>query len=256
MNGESKALIDFDEALLKIAAERQLMVNFHGCQQSSGEYRTYPNEVTREGIRGVELNNMKEGPLPACHNAALPFTRYVTGHADYTPIAFTAPGETTWTHQLATLVCFYSPFQCIAEDPEFLLSSEKIQPAINFLKQVPSVWDETIVLPDSEIGELAVIARKKGDDWYLGVLSSGDAKQVKINCDFLGSGEYESEIFLDDVLAEPINLEGLNPRANLSKFNTAVPFKKEEMICTKNTKLTLDIAANGGSVIWFRSIAK
>ncbi|QGY47512.1 alpha-glucosidase [Maribellus comscasis] len=256
MNGETKSLIDFDEALLKLAAERKLMVNFHGCQQSSGEYRTYPNEVSREGIRGVELNNMKEGPLSASHNAALPFTRYVTGHADYTPLAFTAPGETTWAHQLATLVCYYSPFQCIAENPEYLLKTQKIQPAINFINEVPSVWDETFVLPQSKIGELAILARRKGNDWYLGVLSAGEKKQLQVNCNFLKEGNYSAEIFSDDILAEPVPLEGLNPRANLTKRNTAIPFKKEVIICDKNNNLMLNIAANGGAVIWFKAREK
>lgn len=256
MNGESKSLIDFDEALLKLAAERELMVNFHGCQQSSGEYRTYPNEVTREGIRGVELNNMGEGPLPASHNAALPFTRFVTGHADYTPIAFTAPGETTWAHQLATLICFYSPFQCIAENPEYLLNEKRVQPALEFIKNVPSVWDETIVLSESKIGELAILARRKGNDWYLGVLNGGDTKQLQIDCKFLGDGNYSSEIFLDDTTAEPVNLEGISSRANLSLGKTAIPFKKEETICDKNKTLTLDLATNGGGAIWFKAVRK
>ncbi|NEW78353.1 MAG: glycoside hydrolase family 97 protein [Gelidibacter sp.] len=256
MNGEDKSLIDFDEALLRAAAERKLMVNFHGCQQSSGEYRTYPNEVSREGIRGVELNIMKEGPLSASHNAALPFTRYVTGHADYTPLAFTAPGETTWAHQLATLVCYYSTFQTIAENPEYLLKTPKIQSAINFISNVPSVWDETIVLPQSKIGELAILARRKGNDWYLGVLSAGEKKQLEVNCEFLKEGNYSSEIFSDDNSAEPVSLEGLNPRANLTTYKTAIPFKREEVIFGKQKKITLNLAANGGAVIWFKAMDK
>lgn len=252
MNGQDKSLIAFDEALLRQAAERKLMVNFHGCQQSSGEYRTYPNEVTREGIRGVELNNMEEGPLPASHNAALPFTRFVTGHADYTPVAFTSPGETTWAHQLATLVCFYSPFQCIAEDPEYLVNTEKIVPALNFIREVPSVWDETIVIPESKIGELAVLARRKGNEWFLGVLSSGDSRRLNVNCSFLGDRSFEAELFSDDESSERVDLEGLNPRAILKDYRTAVPFKKEEITCDGNTTLTLDVAENGGAVIWFK----
>lgn len=254
MNGETKSLIDFDEALLKLATERKLMVNLHGCQQSSGEYRTYPNEVSREGIRGIELNNMKEGPLPASHNAALPFTRFVTGHADYTPIAFSAPGKTTWAHQLATLVCYYSTFQCIAENPEYLLKSDKIKPALNFLKEVPTVWDETIVLPESKIGKLAAMARRKGTDWYLGVISSGPDRELTLNCNFLSGENYRTEIFTDDKNAEPINLDGLNSRANLTKYKTAIPFKKVEMTGNKNTILKLDLAENGGAVIWFKSL--
>jgi len=254
MNGETKSLIDFDEALLKLAAERKLMVNFHGCQQSSGEYRTYPNEVSREGIRGIELNNMKEGPLTASHNAALPFTRYVTGHADYTPIAFSAPGETSWAQQLATLVCYYSTFQCIAENPEYLLKSDRIKPALNFIKEVPTVWDETIVLPESNIGKLAVMARRKGTDWYLGIISSGPDRELTLNCNFLSGENYRTELFADDKNAEPINLDGLNPRANLTKNKTVIPFKKVEMTSNKNTILKLDLATNGGAVIWFKSL--
>ena len=251
MNGQTKSIIDFDEALLRKAAERQLMVNFHGCQQSSGEYRTYPNEVTREGIRGLEVNHMKEGPLPASHNAALPFTRYVTGHGDYTPIGFTEPGETTWAHQLGTLVAFYSPFNCIAENTQFLLNTESIQPALDFIKEVPSVWDETYVLPQSKIGELAAIARRKNDDWYIGVLSSGEQKELIIDCDFLKDGDYTVHIFPDDTEAEPINLEGLNKEANLRQWNTAVPFKASTQTAISTSKIKLKLAANGGAALRF-----
>jgi len=251
MNGQSKSIISFDEALLRKAAERQLMVNFHGCQQSSGEYRTYPNEVTREGIRGLEVNHMKEGPLTASHNAALPFTRYVTGHGDYTPLGFTEPGETTWAHQLATLVTFYSPFNCIAENTQFLLKTKSIQPALDFIKTVPSVWDETFVLPQSKIGELAAIARRTDNNWYLGVLRSGPAHELQIDCSFLGDGEYTAEIFTDDTKAKRINLEGLNNEANLRQWNTAVPFKKSSETVSKEKTLTVHLAEHGGAVIKF-----
>ncbi len=251
MNGQSKSIIDFDEALLRKAAERQLMVNFHGCQQSSGEYRTYPNEVTREGIRGLEVNHMKEGPLPASHNAALPFTRYVTGHGDYTPVGFTEPGETTWAHQLGTLVAFYSPFNCIAENTQFLLNTKSIRPALDFIKEVPSVWDETYVLPQSKIGELAAIARRKDSNWYIGVISSGDEKELIIDCSFLKDGDYAADIFTDDTETEPINLEGLNKEANLRQWNTAIPFKSDIQTVGPSSKIKLILAVNGGAALRF-----
>ncbi|MEO1010862.1 MAG: glycoside hydrolase family 97 catalytic domain-containing protein [Bacteroidota bacterium] len=254
MNGQSKSLIQFDEALLRKAAERQLMVNFHGCQQSSGEYRTYPNEVTREGIRGLEVNHMKEGPLPASHNVALPFTRYVTGHADYTPLGFTEPGETTWGHQLGTLVAFYSPFNCIAENTQFLLNDPNVRPALNFIREVPAVWDETLVLPQSKIGELAAIARRKGEDWYIGILSSVAAKEVSIDCNFLHQGEYRTEIFLDDLSTQPIDLEGLNPEADLRQWNTAIPFKRVKRQVSSAEQLQLQLASNGGAAISLKKI--
>lgn len=252
MNSQSKSIIAFDEALLRKAAKRQLMVNFHGCQQSSGEYRTYPNEVTREGIRGLEVNHMKEGPLPASHNVALPFTRYVTGHADYTPIGFTEPGETTWAHQLATLVTLYSPFNCIAENTQFLLNNKKVAPALDFIKEVPTVWDETIVLPDSEIGKLAGIARRKGDDWFVGIISSGAKKEIDVACSFLKDGDYTAQIFTDDVTAKPVNLMGLNKEANLRQWATAVPFKTEKTIANTASKITLKMSSNGGAVLHFK----
>ncbi|BDD07728.1 alpha-glucosidase [Fulvitalea axinellae] len=249
MNGHSKTIIDFDETLLRKAAEHQLMVNFHGCQQSSGEYRTYPNEVTREGVRGTELNKMGEGPVTASHNAALPFTRLVAGHADYTPLALTAPGETTWAHQLATLVCFYSPFQCLAENPEFLLTNPRVKPALDFIRNVPSVWDETRVLPGSSIGETAIIARRKNQEWYIGILNAGEAKAIELNPDFLDNETYQTELFSDDLEGEKIDLRPLNPLSNLSKGTETIPFKKESIILKKGKTLRINLAPKGGAVI-------
>ncbi|MFY0601258.1 MAG: glycoside hydrolase family 97 catalytic domain-containing protein [Cyclobacteriaceae bacterium] len=251
MNGQRKSLINFDEAVLKKCAERQLMTNFHGCQQSSGEYRTYPNEVTREGIRGVEVNGMREGMLTASHNAALPFTRYITGHGDYTPIAFTNPGETTWAHQLATMVCFYSPFQCVAEGTDFLLKSEDIQPAMNFIKAVPSVWDETIVLPQSKIGELALMARRKSDLWFVGALNNDEERMVKIDCSFLSEGTYEIEILSDDTETDRIDITGWHPRQYFPEYNQVVPFKKETKTLKSGELLQLDLAKYGGATVRF-----
>jgi alpha-glucosidase len=173
MNSEAKDLIDFEIGLLKAAAKRKLMVNFHGCQASTGESRTYPNEMTREGIRGMELNIMKE-PIPAWHNAALPFTRFITGHGDYTPGFFSNKANTTYTHQLALLYLFNSPFQCIAESPITLVSDAVYKPIIPLLQTLPVTWDETIVLPGSNIGTLAAFARRKGKDWYIAVINGTD----------------------------------------------------------------------------------
>jgi alpha-glucosidase len=174
MNSEAEGLIDFETALLKVAARKKLMVNFHGCQAPTGESKTYPNEMTREGIRGMELNIMKE-PIPAWHNAALPFTRFICGHGDYTPGFFSKKGATTYTHQLALLYLFNSPFQCIAESPVTLLNDPKYAPVLPLLRSLPVTWDETIVLPGSAIGQLAAFARRKGNDWYVAVINGSDS---------------------------------------------------------------------------------
>jgi alpha-glucosidase len=169
MNSEAKELIDFEIGFLKACAARKLLVNFHGCQTSTGESRTYPNELTREGVRGMELNTMNE-PIPAWHNAALPFTRFVTGHGDYTPGFFSNKGNTTNAHQLALFYLLESSLQCLAENPENLFDF-KLAPARKMLEKLPVTWDETIVLPGSKIGVIAAMARRKKDVWYVAVIN-------------------------------------------------------------------------------------
>ena len=202
MNSEAMPLIDFEEALLHTAARKKMMVNFHGCQAPTGESRTYPNELTREGIRGMELNIMNE-PIPASHNAALPFTRFICGHGDYTPGFFSNKGSTTYTHQLALLYLFNSPFQCMAENPLTLLNTPAYAPILPLLRSLPVTWDETIVLPGSSIGSLAAFARRKGDDWYVAAINGTDsAVAFTLNPGFLKAGaKYRAVVVSDNTNA-------------------------------------------------------
>ncbi|MCF3110582.1 glycoside hydrolase family 97 catalytic domain-containing protein [Niabella sp. CC-SYL272] len=181
MNSEAKALVDFETGFLKAAAQRKLMVNFHGCQTSTGEYRTFPNELTREGIRGMELNIMNE-PIPAWHNAALPFTRLITGPGDYTPGLFSKKGATTNAHQLALLYLMESPFLCIAENPLTLLNDPRFKPVLPLLRKLPATWDERVVLPGSRIGQAAIIAKRNGRDWYVAAVN-GQEKAMTLPLD-------------------------------------------------------------------------
>ncbi|WP_416307030.1 glycoside hydrolase family 97 catalytic domain-containing protein [Neptunicella sp. SCSIO 80796] len=192
MNSEAKPLIDFDLELLQQAAERRLMVNFHGCQTSSGEYVSYPNELTREGIRGIELNIMGQ-PIPASHNAALPFTRMLTGPADYTPLAFSKPGDTSWGHQLATAFIFDSYLLSMAEDPGFILEQPGLRSIVPLLQELPVVWDETRILPQSEIGKLVVMMRRKADSWYL-IALNGEAQSKKLDISWQQLGGQFSQL--------------------------------------------------------------
>jgi len=200
LNAESLDRIRFEEAVLRIAAHNRLLVNLHGCRKPGGESRTYPNELTREAVRGLELNKMKEGPITARHNAALSFTRFVVGPADYTPLGFSNPGPTTYAHQLATLVLFTSPMQVTAENPDVLLNNTNIQPALDVLKAVPSVWDETRVLAPSKIGELAIMARRSGTTWFLAALNGGQQTVSLHNLDlsFLGKHSYHAVYLSSD----------------------------------------------------------
>jgi alpha-glucosidase len=188
---EAKAVVDLYEECLRDAAEFHLLVNFHGANKPTGESRTYPNELTREAVRGMESRRT----LRAQHDATLPFTRYLAGPADYTPMHFgERRNDTSWAHQMATAVVFTSPLLTYAAHPKNMLAN----PAVDLIKSIPSVWDETVVLPFSEIGEVAAFARRMGDTWFLAIVNGTSARTVTVPLSFLGPGRYQGLQVLDD----------------------------------------------------------
>jgi alpha-glucosidase len=188
---EAKETIDLYRAILRDAAEQQLLVDFHGTNKPTGEPRTWPNEMTREGIRGLEYRST---PGWATHNTTLPFTRLLAGHADYTPLLFgERRKDTTWAHQIATLVVLTSPVMIYGANPKSVLEN----PARELIASIPSVWDETRVLAPSAIGELAAFARRSGDRWYVGVLNGPAARSLKLELAFLGKGKYRATLVRD-----------------------------------------------------------
>ncbi len=192
LDHEAKEVIDHYEDLLKKAAENQMVVNFHGANKPTGRARTWPNELVREAVRGMESSSLKER---ARHETILPFARYLAGPADYTTMHFgERRGDTTWTHQIATLVVFASPLLTVAAHPQSVLDN----PAADVIKSIPAVWDQTIVLPDSEIGELAAFARRTGNTWFLAVLCGPQAKTIRVPLSFLEDGKYDASLVRDD----------------------------------------------------------
>lgn len=130
----------------------------------------------------------------AKHNTTLPFTRFLAGHGDYTPVHFgPRRGDTTWAHQIATAAIFDEPLLTYAAHPTNLLNN----PALPMIKSIPAVWDETIVLPPSEIGEVATFARRSGDKWFLAMINGPVTRKMQVPLSFLGSGEYESLLIRD-----------------------------------------------------------
>jgi alpha-glucosidase len=188
---EHKEIVDLYTTLLQEAAKHHLMVNFHGANKPTGEARTWPNELTREAVRGMESSRLRER---ARHDTTLPFTRYLAGHGDYTPVHFGARrGDTTWAHQIATAAVFDEPLLTYGAHPTNLLA----HPARAMIQSIPAVWDETIVLPMSEIGEVAASARRYGKTWFLAILNGPTARNLQVPLSFLGNGEYESMIVRD-----------------------------------------------------------
>jgi alpha-glucosidase len=188
---EHREVVDLYGQLLEAAARHKIMVNFHGSNKPTGEPRTWPNELVREGVRGMESSRLRDR---AQHDATLPFTRFLAGHADYTPVHFGARrADTTWAHQVATAVVFTAPLLTYGAHPQTMLDN----PCAAMIKSIPAVWDETIVLDGSEIGAVALFARRSGRTWFVAAVNGPTARTVRVPLAFLGDGEYRSSLVLD-----------------------------------------------------------
>jgi alpha-glucosidase len=190
---EHKETIDLYQAILRETAQRKLLVVFHGANKPTGETRTWPNELNREAIHGMEASRQ---PDRAFHETVLPFTRFLAGHGDYTPMLFTERrGNTTWAHQIALPVVFNETLITYGASPQHILEN----PAVDMIKSIPPTWDQTIVLPQSSIGEVAAYARRKGPDtWFLAVLNGNGARTLQVPLSFLGDGQYQAMIVRDN----------------------------------------------------------
>jgi alpha-glucosidase len=192
---EHKEVIDLYQALLRDAARHRVMLNFHGANKPTGEARTWPNELTREAIKGMEASKLADR---ATHDTTVPFTRYLAGPGDYTVMHFGARrANTTWAHQIATAVVFNQPLNTMAANPAAILTNA----AVDLIKSIPAVWDETIVLPPSEIGELAVFARRRGDTWFLVALNGLKPQTLKVPLAFLPAGNHRAMLVSDEAKA-------------------------------------------------------
>ena len=219
--GSQEDTIWLHEAVRK-AAENHLMVDIHDEYRPTGFSRTYPNLLTQEGIRGNET-------MPtASHNVITAFTRMICGAGDYTICWYTPRIQTTHAHQLAASITFYSPllFLYWYDKPEQFEGDTGTE----FLKQIPSVWDNTRIL-GGEIGEYIVLARRSGDDWYLGVLNGGERPPLSIPLDFLDAGQtYEATCYRDG------DVSGDEPFA----------VNIDTQSVTQETVLEASMASNGG----------
>ena len=195
---ETEETVEFYEAILEDTWRYELMVDFHGCNKPTGRSRTWPHEMTREAVRANEWHTTDWGggrSLTPAHNTILPFSRFVQGHGDFTPVIFD-PEELrgfTWAHQLAQAICYISPVTFYADQPKFYLSN----PAVDLIREIPAVWDETQVLPGSDPGEVAAIARRRGEVWFVGIMNNIDARDFQVDLSFLDSGQYKATLLAD-----------------------------------------------------------
>jgi len=208
MQRDDQVLIRFYHQLASETAKRKMLLDFHGAQRPATMTRTWPNLISTEGVRGMEWSKWSADSNPP-HNVTLPFTRMFLGPMDYTPGAmlnatkagfapiFDRPmAMGTRCHQLAMYVVFESPLQMLADSPSNYLREPEI---MEFLGPVPSVWDETRVL-DARIAEFVAVARRHGQDWYIGAMTDWTPRDLDLDLSFLPAG-LRMEAYQDGVNA-------------------------------------------------------
>jgi len=214
-DSEAKQVIDLYWTLLRETAAHHLLVNFHGSNKPTGEQRTFPNELTREAVEGMEYcctyTGRPDAPR-AKHAVTIPFTRLLAGPADYTPMIFDKGlNGTTWANQIASAAIMTSPLLTFAANPKTILNN----PALAVIRAIPSTWDETLVLPPSAIGQIVVFARRKRKTWFVAVDNGTTARKIQISLSFLGSGEYQAQL-VGDVKGNPAAVNIRNSTMNRS----------------------------------------
>jgi alpha-glucosidase len=223
---EAKETIDLYSAILQEAAENHLLLDFHGANKPTGLSRTWPNLLTSEAVKGMESSKLTDR---ATHETTIPFTRCLAGPAEYTVMLFSERRQnTTWAHQMASAAILNAPLLTYAANPENILSD----PAVAVIRDIPAVWDETIVLPESAIGELAAYVRRKGNKWFVAVMNGATPKKLAIPLHFLQSGKYKTIAVKDD-------------------DNNAASVMVEHKICTKKDIIELELVAGGGYLAEF-----
>jgi alpha-glucosidase len=236
MDRNDQQMVDYFHKLMAKAVEHKLLVDMHGAYPPAGLNRTYPNYLTQEGIMGAEYNKWSRR-VTATHNVSLAYTRMLLGPMDYTPGGFrnrtpadfavvNSPPQvqTTRGHGLGMFVVYESPFQMVADSPDVYENAA----GFDFLKMVPTVWDETRFLA-GDIGDYVVVARRKGSDWYIGAMGNEQPHAISLPLEFLGEGKFKAKIYEDGA--------------------TATALKESARDVSASDVLELELAPSGGAAV-------
>ena len=251
----SQFMVNHYRLVIQKAAEHHIMLDAHEPIHDTGERRTYPNMMAREGARGQEYNAWGgEGGNPPEHETILFFTRMLTGPMDFTPGIFdilrtkTGPARrnedsrvrTTLAKQLALYVVLYSPLQMASDLPE----NYDGQPAFQFIKDVAVDWDTSRVI-DGRIGDYVIVARKQKDSpqWFLGAITDEEARTFDVPLTFLDAGKsYTADIYADGPGADWLT----NP----------TPVSITHRTVTRASRLRIALAPGGGQAIRIRPVGR
>ena len=240
---DDQIAMNWIEKLAQDCADREMMLNFHGNPKPSGLNRTYPNILTFEAVRGNECNKWDNTANPD-YRMQFIFIRMLAGPLDYTPGSmrqvrrsdFTpvdpgVPSSTgTRSNEMAMYVMFDQPLAYLCDTP---IEYRKYPDIVRFLSNVPSVWDQTLPL-EAEVGQYAVVARRDGDEWYVGAMTNWTARTVEVDFSFLPEGK----TFVADIL-----------RDNEDTTSDPKRYTSEMIEVTSQSKLSFQLATGGGAVM-------
>ncbi|HEY2728124.1 MAG TPA: glycoside hydrolase family 97 catalytic domain-containing protein, partial [Parafilimonas sp.] len=238
MDRDDQPMVEYYYRVAKAAAENHIMVDFHGAYKPTGLMRTYPNVVNCEGVHGME--QLKWGhDDQVTYDVSIPFIRMVAGPMDYTPGAMRNANKESFRpvnempmsqgtrcHQLAMYIMFEAPFEMLSDNPTAYM---KEQESTDFISSVPTTFDETIAL-DGKVGEYCVLARRKGNAWFISAMNNWTARDINIDLSFLKAGNYKAGIFSDGINAD----------------RDATDYKKETRAVSSSDKINVHLASGGG----------
>lgn len=240
MQRDDQWMVNYYHEVTAKAAEHKMLVDFHGSYKPDGIERTWPNAITREGVKGLENNKWSRLCNPE-HDLTLPFTRMVAGPMDYTPgamvnmqrrdftpVFYRPASQGTRVHQMAMYVVFESPLQMLADSPSNYIRNQE---CTSFIAGVPVTWDETRVL-SAKKGDFIITARRNGSTWYLAAMNDWSPFKTEVDLSFLPEGSYTMEIFSDGINAD----------------NHAEDYKRIKQEVTAGGKLPVSLAPGGGWV--------
>lgn len=240
MDRDDQEMMNFLYRAAQVCARNRMLVDFHGICKPTGLQRTYPNVLNYEGVNGLEqLKWSPESYDMVTYDVTIPFIRMVAGPMDYTqgamrnatrenyrPVNSEPMSQGTRCRQLATYIIFESPFNMLCDSPSNYMREEE---CTGFIASVPTVWDETRVL-DGRVSEYVAMARRAGDDWFVGALTDWSSRTLTLDLSFLGEGNYRLELFRDGVNAD----------------RAARDYKKEVLPVPADRKVTVRMAPGGG----------
>ena len=238
MQRADQKMVEYYEKVLIEAAERHLLVDFHGAYKPSGLFRKYPNYISNEGVKGLENCKWSEEITPA-YDCTIPFIRMLAGPMDYTPGAminseegnfksiFSKPmSQGTRAHQIALYAIYESPLQMLADCPSNYYANPI---SAEFISKFPTTWDDTHVI-DGKVGEFVIVARKKDNVWYIGGITNWTERDLEVKLDFVDKQLYNINLAVDG--------------KNANKYASDIKFSEGKI--SKGETLKLHLAKGGG----------